>query len=166
MTRMSNLSARAGDGRGRNLVAGLVVLGLIIQCGVVIFRNQLHALTSERIERQHVEDEQRDFASFVQSHVPSGAAVVFVTADTGPWSTYFRLSYTVYPSTVWWVTPINRASVVDWWITSPVTGEALGNLAREREAHYLVLDGIEIPDRLPHLAVFEYRPKRLVLKLS
>ena len=168
MTRMNKVSAHTGDGRWRNLVARLVVLGLVIQCGlggVVTLRNQLQALSSERIERQQVEDEQREFASFVQSHIPPGEAVLYVTADTRPWLTYFRLSYTLYPSTLWWVTPVNRVSVADWWVPSPVTGQALSNVAREKEAHYLVLDGIEMPEQLAHLAVFEYRPRRLVLRL-
>jgi hypothetical protein len=146
-----------------------MALGLVIQCGlsgVITIRNQLQALSSERIERQQAEDDQCEFANFVQSHIPPGKAVLYVTADARPWLTFFRLSYALYPSTVWWVTPVNRTSVVDWWIGSPVTGQTLSNVARQKEAHYLVLDGIEIPEQLAHRARFEYRSKRLVLRLS
>lgn len=166
MSPMFQESARPDEGRWRNLVAALMGVALVIQCGILVFDNQLGSVLTDLTERRRVEDDQRQFASFVRTHVPSGEAVLYVTPDTRSWSTYLRLSYTLYPSAAWWVTPVNRVSPVDWWTDSPISSSALNNVAREQNANYLVLDGIPIPEGLRYLAAFEYRPNCFVLRLG
>jgi len=112
------------------------------------------------------EEDLTRFLSFVAEYVPKGETALYVTPGTGTqemW-TFYRLSYELYPSAVWWVAPAPREPVT-WWITAPLDGPALANLAREKGARYVIVDGVPALEALAGRSVQD-RPGRMVLMLD
>lgn len=169
---MSKAMACTGIAPWRRMVLGLIVLGLIVQGGLgeaIFLRRQLRMWfpSTEHADRQQAESDFKEFTAFVETHVPKGAAMLYITADAKTehiWA-YFQLSYALYPSTVWWVTPVDRLSPVDWWISSPMTGQALNSLAQSRGAHYAIIDDLGVPENLVYSSLFEFRSRCFVLRL-
>jgi len=89
-----------------------------------------------------------ELASFAVAHIGSRADVLYVspTARSEQLWSYFLLSYSLYPSRVWWVSPACVSTWPFWCIYSPVTSERLTSLANVRGANYLILDGLKLPD--------------------
>jgi len=94
-----------------------------------------------------------------------GDTVLYVTPDSANAWPYFQLSYELYPSTVWWATPVRRASPVDWWVSTPLDGPSLVSLAASKGARWLIADGVE-PSALAGYPSTRCPPQRIVIDLG
>lgn len=122
----------------------------------------------EHVVATQARTEPAGFLPFVQSHVPSGAVVIYVTPSEGigeHWA-YIQMSYQLYPSTVWWVTPTPKTSQMDPWIQSPLMGGDLSRLAAARAAGYVVFSGLDVPEGMPYKSVLAFDAERSVLQLK
>lgn len=152
----------------RHILLGIVVLGLLVQVVLGVASQWEVLLTSPgrtgTVERS---TDLAPFLAFVGSHVAPGSDVLYVTPVTEGekrWG-YIQLSYRLYPSTVWWATPAAKVSPMDFWVPSTLTGESLGEVARSKEAAFVVLNGLPVPEGMVASAVYEFSPDQLVLEL-
>lgn len=152
-------------------VPGVILCGLVLQfamgAGAQIRRElRLWRPPAATLATRQAEEDLERFVSFVAEHVPSGESALYATPGTGPqemWA-YYRLSYELYPSTVWWVTPVPR-SPADPWVSAPLDGSALAALARDKGARYVIADGTGALESLVCSSTW-YSSSRALLRLD
>lgn len=124
--------------------------------------------SAEHVALTQARTEPGEFLPFVQAHVPNRAVALYITPSEaiGEHWAYIQMSYRLYPSTVWWVTPTVKTSQMDPWIQSPVTGRDLSRLAAARGAEYIVFSGLSVPRGMSYKSVFAFDAERSVLQLE
>lgn len=92
-----------------------------------------------------------DLLRAADAALPRDATVLLVTSgrDTGTleYITYHRALYFLAPRPVWWAapTPSDGTWKSRWWISTPLTTEALGAVAFGKGATHLLVFGVEEP---------------------
>lgn len=171
MERMSDMKvAFVGFGGAiwRRAIVGLLISGLLVQVGLGEM-SQLRMWAGPGAGGSQVSfaANLERFDSFLEEHVPAGSTMLYVTPGNdveSHWS-YIQGNYRLHPTRVWWVTPTVKASTADSWVQSPITAEALRNLAREKGADYIVIDGLDVPEGLTYSAMFQFAPGHYLLRL-
>jgi len=161
----------------RQVYVGFIALAMFVHAiwGLVLFFQYLRWVGSSATgERQHEPIRTAcipvtELAASIKKHIPqttANAPLLYVTASTPDkhW-TYFQLGYALYPHPVWWIAPTRRASASDWWISCPLTWQALSELAAEKGARYLLLDGPGVPEGLADVYRIDLGPTCSLLVL-
>ncbi|MGA7731514.1 MAG: hypothetical protein WCD37_09615, partial [Chloroflexia bacterium] len=91
-----------------------------------------------------------DLLRQVDALVPREASLLLVTSgeDVGRYEyiTFHRALYLLAPRAVWWVSPATSDGSWKsrWWVSRPLTAEAVGAVARERGAQYLLAVRLDV----------------------
>jgi hypothetical protein len=103
--------------------------------------------------RLHLGSVPYDLLRAAEANVPRDATVLLVTPgrDTGTleYITYHRALYFLAPRPVWWAvpTPPDGTWKSRWWISTPITPEAIRTLAAAKGASYLLV--FDVAQSLP-----------------
>ncbi|HEX8221054.1 MAG TPA: hypothetical protein VF914_17820 [Chloroflexia bacterium] len=103
--------------------------------------------------RLHLGEVPYDLLRAADAALPRDATVLLVTPgrDTGTleYITYHRALYFLAPRPVWWAAPTATDGTWKsrWWVSTPLTSEALRAVAAEKGASYMLVFGV--PEVLP-----------------
>lgn len=106
--------------------------------------------------RLHLGEVPYDLLRAADAALPPDATVLLVTPgrDTGTleYITYHRALYFLAPRPVWWAapTPPDGTWKSRWWLSTPLTPEALRAVAADKGASYMLVFGVSEPMPLEH----------------
>jgi hypothetical protein len=120
--------------------------------------------------RLQLADVPYDLLRAADAALPNGATVLLVTpgrdTDTLEYISYHRALYFLAPRSVWWAAPTlpDGTWKSRWWISTPLTSEALRALAADKGASYVLVFGVSEP-LLPGQRIVE-QPDGYLLQLD
>lgn len=109
------------------------------------------------------------WTDYVQTHVPRGQTILFVTDAQGTASPapYFLLSTALVDrNQVWWAAPARVTNLTQWWYDVSSGAPAIRALAVRFGARYVVFDNLPMPAGLPVVAVWRQSAGLAVVELA